>query len=271
MSTHSSTVLITNDDGYKAEGIRRLFAELSKAYEVVGVAPAHEQSWVAKSLSRHRDLSLHKAEHQEFHGYTVDGTPADCAQLGIYQVLKDERPAFLVSGINHGSNVGHEEILSSGTVGAAIEASLQGIPAFAVSLSSLRRDGGLESFGSDFMTEQLALTARLASRIIEQVMARGFPAGIQIISINMPHDVTEDSSWVVTRPHQARHEALFAPVDEKYRHRGIVGLLDDVDAGSDLAALAKGHVSILPIKLELTSAEGQAKLADILDVPIFNS
>jgi 5'-nucleotidase len=263
-------LLLTNDDGYKAAGIRALFTELSKQYDVVAVAPAHEQSWVAKSISRHRDLSLNEVTYEEFRGYSVDGTPADCAQIGIYQVLK-ELPDFVISGINHGSNVGHEEILSSGTVGAALEASLQGIPAFAVSISSSRSKDAANDFHAGDISVKLTIAARITRRIVDKVMTQGFPTGIQIISINMPYNVTEDAHWVVTKPHQARHEKLFSRVDDMYRHRGGVGLIDDIDAGSDLAALNEGYVSILPIKIELTSEAEQANLAKILDVPIFSN
>lgn len=265
-----SQILLTNDDGYKAAGIRGLYVALAEQYDVVAVAPAHEQSWVAKSISRHRDLTLQKVEYEGFHGYSVDGTPADCAQIGLYQVLK-ELPDFVVSGINHGSNVGHEEILSSGTVGAALETSLQGIPAFAVSLSSSRTKNAANDFLGDDIAARMNVAVNITRRIIDKIMEQGFPDGVQVISINMPYNVTEDAEWVVTKPHRARHEGLFSQVDDIYRHRGGVGLLDAVEAGSDLAAIEKGYISILPIKLELTSTEGQARLAEILDAPIFNS
>ncbi len=261
-------VLITNDDGYKAAGIQALLAELSDKYDVTAVAPAHEQSWVAKSISRHRDLTLAKIDDDNFLGYSVDGTPADCAQVGIYEVL-DELPDFVVSGINHGSNVGHEEIMSSGTVGAALEASLQGVPAFAISISSSRTKDSANDFKNESIKARLRIVAKISAEIIEKVMSQGFPPDVQIISINMPYDVKANAKWVITKPHSARHESLFAETNGKYRHKGGVALKDTIKAGTDLGALENGFVSILPIKIEMTSAVGQASLSNILAVPIY--
>lgn len=238
-------ILLTNDDGHKAAGIRALLLELQKEYKTVAVAPAHEQSWVSKSISRHRPLTLVEAEYFEFKGFTVDGTPADCSQLGMYHVL-DELPDFVVSGINIGSNVGYEEILSSGTVGAAIEAALQGVPAFAASVHYSRKTQELIDFDEQQAIEHFAVAAEITKKIIDRVMTAGFPANTHLISINMPWAVSTDAPWVITKPHTSRHEELFEQVDGKYKHRGGVGLREMAADDSDLAALNKGCVSILP-------------------------
>lgn len=260
--------LVTNDDGYKNAGIRALLRELSSAYEITAVAPAHEQSWVSKSISRHRELNLEKAEYHEFNGYTVDGTPADCTQLGLYQV-SPALPDFVVSGINVGSNVGYEEILSSGTVGAALEAALQGVPAFATLIDYSFQLALNIDFSSQEALSHFEAAAKITNDIIGKIMDAGFPASTHVISINIPWGVAADAQWVITKPHSSRHEQLFEEINGKYKHRGGVGLRGQAEDDSDMAALKKGCVLILPLNLQLTTPENQKSLSEILACPIF--
>lgn len=259
--------LVTNDDGYMAIGINALLTEASKEFDTIAVAPLKEQSWVSKSITRHRELTMEQVEHNEFKGFAVDGTPADCAQLGIFEA-SDRLPDLVISGINNGSNVGPEEILSSGTVGAALEASLQGIPAFATSVTYIFSGKGPADFNDTSLTDTLRVAAEISCEIIKKVMQAGFPPNVQVISINMPSDVKRDAKWCITTPHTSRQEGLFAKKGDKYKHQGSTDLLEKVSDNSDLAALEKGYVSIVPLNIQLTDQEGQQSLAKILDTPI---
>jgi 5'-nucleotidase len=261
-------ILLVNDDGYQAAGIRALQREMAKTYNVTAVAPAHEQSWMGKSISGHRGLTLEPVEFHEFKGYAADGTPADCTQLGLY-ALDQPLPDLVLSGVNHGANIGHAHIMSSGTVGAAFEAAFQGVPAFATSVWQVKRNNKDVDFNAPESVEIFANAAVVTRKIVDKVMAAGFPKRAQVIAINMPHNVTSDAEWVVTKPHTIAYGQLFALQDGKYHNTGSTELQVDQAPDSDLAALAKGYVSIVPISLRLTSDEGRAELADILGVRVF--
>lgn len=257
--------LIVNDDGYKSAGIRAIISELQDSYDVLAVAPAQEQSWVSKSITRHRLLTTEQVEYFDFKGYAVDGTPADCTQLGMFH-LADAIPDFVVSGINIGTNVGYEEILSSGTVGAALEAALQNVPAFAVSISRPQME---IDYNAEKTIEQFRAAAGIACKIIDKVMAAGFPLNTHVVCINMPWDVAAEAPWVITKPHTSRFEELFQENDGKFKHRGSIGLREQAADNSDLAAIKKGCVSIVPLNLQLTSDGNQESLSRVLNAPIF--
>ena len=124
-------ILVSNDDGYQSEGIRALAAAMEELGEVWAVAPEVEQSASSHAISIHRPLRLREVRPRWF---AVDGTPTDCSWLGIHHVLKGRRPAIVVSGINHGPNLS-DDVTYSGTVAAAMEAAIMGVPAIAVSLA----------------------------------------------------------------------------------------------------------------------------------------
>lgn len=258
--------LLVNDDGYKAAGLRALIAEMHKNYEILAVAPEKEQSWMGKSISGHHELHLTPVQYYEFDGYHVNGTPADCTQLGIHEI--GNRPDLVVSGINHGANVGHGYIASSGTVGAAFEAAFLGIPAFAVSI--LR--SGIVPKDVDWNAQSTAKLfqkpAAIAARIIDQIMKAGFPASTQVIAINMALDIQEDAPWVVTHPHAVPYGRIF----EKQASGGYLinrtrpRYRDEDIVHSDLGAVLQGKVSIAPLVMTLSSDEGKDELAGLLGI-----
>ncbi|MEA2003700.1 MAG: 5'/3'-nucleotidase SurE, partial [archaeon] len=109
-------ILLTNDDGHSSVGFFPLLRELSKEFTVTAVAPSSQRSWAGKSISFHNEIELEKIKVGDYDGYSCSGTPADCVQIGLYNVL-ERKPGLVVSGINLGNNAGHGRILSSGTVG----------------------------------------------------------------------------------------------------------------------------------------------------------
>lgn len=268
MSKSGRKILLVNDDGYKAAGIRALYRELSNYYDITAVSPAQEQSWMAKSISGHHGLHPEAVEYYEYKGYMVNGTPADCAQLGIYNLM-ETHPDFVVSGLNHGANIGHAHILSSGTVGAALEAALQGVPAFAASVWQLKHHNKDVNLNDADSVELLSVAAEITRKVVDKVMAAGFPDNAQVIAINMPYDVKSDAPWAITRPHHMAYGQLFSDIDGEYRNTGSSELNTSEEADSDLAALAQGYVSIVPLNIELTSDAGQAELSKILALPVF--
>lgn len=257
---------MVNDDGYKAAGIRALYKALSQVYDVTAIAPASEQSWRGKSISGVGELQLEKVTYHGFEGYALSGTPADCTQIGMYELLKD-KPDFVVSGINHGANIGHAHILSSGTVGAALEAGLQGVPTFAVSVWRAKKVYG-KDLKSPESADWFAEAAAITLNIIEKVMAAGYPKATQVIAINLAPEANVDSPWVVTKPHREHYGSVFVGDGKTYKNDAHAELTVIDDQETDLAALIKGYVSIVPITIGLTSDAGRQELASILDIPI---
>jgi len=130
MSKRRKRILITNDDGYFSDGIKALFKELDKFSDVSMVAPDREQSASSHSLTLNRPLRVHKLDNQR---YTTDGTPTDCVMLAQYHFFAKKPPEMIISGINHGANMG-DDVTYSGTVAAAIEGSIIKVPSIAVSM-----------------------------------------------------------------------------------------------------------------------------------------
>jgi 5'-nucleotidase len=260
--------LLVNDDGYKAAGLRALIAQMQQDFDVVAVAPEREQSWMAKSISAHHELHMTPVSYHEFTGFQVNGTPADCTQLGIYET--EQRPDLVVSGINHGANVGHGHITSSGTVGAALEAAFLGVPAFAVSVYGARKAANGQDLHGKETVDVFRTPARIAEQIIKKIMATGFPVQAQVIAINMAADVAADARWAVTHPHTVPYGQLF----EKQASGGYANIIRseyslEAIQHTDLAAVKQGLVSIVPLTITLTSEMGQAELAELLKIDIF--
>ncbi len=234
-------VLVCNDDGVRAAGIRALAAALNGLGEVWVVAPDREQSAVSHSLSLHRPLRADRIAERHF---AVDGTPTDCIILAVSKILP-ERPAIVVSGINHGGNLA-EDITYSGTVSAAIEGTLLGIPSIAVSL--VTREGG------DFGTAA-RFAARLASSVLEQGLAPDTLLNVNVPAI--PDD--EMRGYVITRQGKRRYgDAIVEKVDPRGRTYYWIGG-DDLGfvsaEGSDCTAVADGYISVTPLHLDLTNYE----------------
>jgi 5'-nucleotidase len=235
-------ILVSNDDGHFSEGLRALVDAVSPLGEVWVVAPDREQSAASHAISLHRPLRIKEVRPRWF---SVDGTPADCAYLAINHILKDARPHLMVSGINHGANLA-DDVTYSGTVAAAMEAALLGVPAIAFSLV------GRGPF--DFTA-----AGRFAHAIASAALARPLPERM-LLSVNVPGHVKEPRGYRVTK--LGRHSYGFEVV-EKTDPRGrkyywIGGSEYDFEdiPGSDCNAVWKDAcVSITPLHLDLAAHE----------------
>lgn len=242
-------ILITNDDGIGAPGITALAEALSKVAEVAVVAPDRERSAVAHSLTLHHPLRAIKIAPGR---YSVDGTPTDCVNLGIHSLL-DFQPNLVVSGINRGANLG-DDVTYSGTVAAALEATLMGIPAFAISLASLED-------GADY-----TYAARFAVRLATLLRDNGLPKDT-FLNVNVPDspDVLSVAP-VVTAQGKRRYEGTIVDkVDPRGRSYYWIGTADldfhDIE-GSDYAAVKRGFISITPLHIDMTNHQS---------IPLLNS
>lgn len=230
--------LITNDDGVMSPAIARLRAELSLLGRVTVIAPDRNQSATSHSLTLHRPLRIQP------HGddvYSVDGTPTDCVLIAFHGLLV-ERPDFVVSGINHGPNMG-EDVFYSGTVAAAIEGVLQGVPAIAASLVTRAL--------TDF-----AEPAAIVGRLMRQILERGMPERL-LLNVNMPFVPRASLRGVrLTRLGSRVYEdTLVRKVDPRGREYYWIGGEDPVwkpVEGTDFHAVDAGYVSVTPLHLDLT-------------------
>lgn len=241
-------IMVTNDDGIHAAGIKALASALAELGQVTVVAPDRERSAAGHSLTLHSPLRVFELR-EGF--YAVDGTPTDCVNMGIHSLLPS-RPDLVVSGINHGSNLG-DDITYSGTVAAAIEATLMGIPAIAISLASFERKGHFPA------------AAQVAVRVARQVLANGLPPDT-FLNVNVPNCPAEEMNPpLVTRQGKRSFVGTIVgktdPRGRKYYWIGS-GEADFNDyEGTDFHAINRNHVSITPLHLDLTNYESMKVIA----------
>lgn len=233
-------ILVSNDDGVHSEGIIALAKAVEGLGEVVVVAPDRERSAVSHSLTLHRPL---RAEQLGPCRWAIDGTPTDCVNLAINGIL-ERRPALVVSGINKGANLG-DDVTYSGTVSAAMEGTLLGVPSLAVSL--LGR-------GAFRFEQAAAFAGRLAAWILE----RGLPPDT-LLNVNVPalDDGQAVRGFALTRMGRRRYgDAIVEKVDprgKKYYWIGGEELEFVEEEGTDYHAVSQRLISVTPIHLDLTN------------------
>ena len=253
-----SWVLVTNDDGGDSPALVPLMRELLTRTEVRALVPERECSWSSKTMSRFGELELTSRERDGIRFFTANGSPADCANLGIHK-LQPKKPGLLVSGINIGANAGLGYLLSSGTIGAAIEGMLSGVPAVALSLklhSSDYRDWRTNR-NPDLLVDTFCRAATVAAEIVGEVLAGGLPVGASVLSVNMPPDVSRDSPRRFAGVTDSRYGSFFSETRNgsyvyRFDKKTIFAnpTLPSGRAG-DLEALADGVVAITPLRFDL--------------------
>ncbi len=233
-------ILVTNDDGFRSEGIILLARALKELGSVFIVAPDRERTAVGHSITLHRPLRLEKIKKNV---YAVDGTPADCVHLAVKSLLA-RRPALVVSGINKGGNLG-DDVTYSGTVSGAIEGTLLGIPSFAISLVARK--------GFRFHA-----AASFAATVAGQILKHGLPKGT-FLNINVPNlDEKHIVSYRITRQGRWMHDGggiveKTDPRGRKYYWIGEGQLTYDDKSDTDIEAVSNSSISITPLHLDLTN------------------
>ena len=238
-SSDPPRILVSNDDGYQAEGLIALADAMAQLGEVWVVAPDREQSAASHSISLHRPLRIKQIKPRWF---AIDGTPTDSSYLAINHLMKDRRPHLMVSGINHGPNLA-DDVTYSGTVAAAIEASLLGVPSIAFSLVS--RSGDL-----DFKA-----AARFAQELARAALANPTPSKM-LLNVNIPAGV-ENPGYAVTRlgKHSYGYDVVekLDPRGRKYYWIGGSEYQHEDIPGSDCNAVIEDRlISVTPLQLDLT-------------------
>ncbi len=246
-------ILLSNDDGYQAPGLKALVDGLSAIATVTVVAPERNRSGASNSLTLERPLRANTMDN----GFiSVDGTPTDCVHLAITGLLKSE-PDMVVAGINDGANMG-DDVLYSGTVAAATEGRFLGFPAMAVSMAS-------------YAPKHFATAARVAKEMIERIQLHPLSADT-ILNVNVP-----DLPYAEIKGYQAtrlghRHKAEPVIKDSDPRGRliywvGPAGAEQDAGPGTDFHAVREGYVSVTPLKIDLTRHEFLPEMQAWLDRP----
>ncbi len=238
-----SIILVTNDDGVHSPGIISLFNAMKKLGEAYVVAPDRERSAVSHSLTMHRPL---KIEELREHVYSLNGTPTDCVAIGINKILPG-RPAFVVSGINKGANLG-DDITYSGTVSAAMESTIMGIPSFAVSLVIQGQNRSSLDFDA---------SSRAASEIGKYVLEYSLPYDT-LLNVNVPA-VSANLIKGIKFTRQGKRiyddsiQETFDPHGEKHYWIGGGRPFWEHGEDTDIQAILDNYISITPIHLDLTN------------------
>jgi 5'-nucleotidase len=246
-------ILITNDDGVHAHGLKVLEAIANKlGGEVYVVAPESDQSGVAHSLSLNNPMRLREVGPRHF---AVQGTPTDCVIMGVRRLLLDTPPDLILSGVNRGQNIA-EDVTYSGTIAAAMEGALLGIPSIALS----------QAYGAGREKVEWDCAATLGAQAVERILAAGVPEGM-LVNVNFPAcPAAMTTGFAVTR--QGRRDSELIQIEQRHDGRGIPyywlkfkrgGL--EAEVGSDIEALAARKVSITPLSLNLTDEATRARYA----------
>lgn len=268
----TTRVLLTNDDGIRADGLealRRVLMALP-GIDLRVVAPDSNRSAASRSITVRRPLSVRDERFEDGTiGYATDGTPTDCVRLAAQGIAGDWRPDLVVSGINHGANLG-EDVTYSGTVAAALEGVVHDIPGVAVSMSSPHGDWSLRREHS----WKFGVAAEIAGRIVAEVervtrQTGSLPMPTRtILNVNVPYRDSGGAPLAVevTRLGRRLYRDELKPVDthdDGSRTYWLYGAAHgaELTPGTDLHAIEAGHVSITPLHLDLTREAAIAPLA----------
>lgn len=244
MSKQKPTILVVNDDGITAPGIKVLLEEMQKIGKVIVVAPDGPQSGMGHAISIGKPLRLDKVEiYEGVEMYKCSGTPVDCVKLAVDRIFRDRKPDLCVSGINHGLNYSIN-VLYSGTMSAAVEGAIEGIPSIGFSLDDF-------SHSADFSN-----TRPYVLSIAQQVLKNGLPKGT-LLNVNFPHVEKEIKGIKICRQANGNWVEEFEHRVDPYKREyyWMTGRYDWVDRGedTDVFAINNGYVSIVPTQFDMTA------------------
>ena len=249
-------ILLTNDDGIKAEGLQALRRELRKIEGVTldVIAPDGNRSATARSITTRESLSIEEVEFDDGDiGYATSGTPVDCVRFGDVGLLGD-KPGLIVSGINHGLNLG-DDVSYSGTVAAAFEGLVLGLPAIAVSQQSTGGEMGYRAYRSfDF-----GLAASFTAQVVHEIVSHPMPEGT-LININVPGNKPEgvDATRLGKRIYRDELKLIDRDDGDGRKHYRIYGHEpgENQEPDTDIGSIARNRIAVTPLHLDLTDHGG---------------
>jgi 5'-nucleotidase len=257
-------ILITNDDGVNSSGLLAAYEAAKNLGDVTIVAPATQQSAVGRSMTLFEPLRIAKTKVNSALAYSVNGTPTDSVIIGMFVVMK-EKPDLVISGFNIGENLTTEAATTSGTIGAALEAAGQGVPAIAASI-------GVMDEGDKFMDTDVKRDYSVAIDVVRRLAACALkgelPKGIDVLNVNVPSNAKPDTEIVITRLARKMYNTR---VHHRQDPRGrsyywIDGtVVDDAAEGTDLHTVMKENkISITPLTSDMTASPDIKGLKEIL-------
>ena len=259
-------ILVTNDDGVYASGLKAAAQGVKGLGEVFVVAPSGQMSGVGRSISVFEPLRFAEVNMDGQKAYAVTGTPTDSVIIGIFAIMKGKMPDLVVSGINVGENISTDTVTTSGTIGAALEAASYGIPAIAVSIQTVDQGDKFDFHHEDKHSFEVAI--KLVRRIASKVLEKGLPNGVDLLNLNVPAKATEDTEVVMTR---LARKIFRTSVLERFDPRGrpyywIDGDLICSEAeGTDVRAIYQdGKISVTPLTLDSTSRTDFDEIRDLI-------
>lgn len=244
------SILLTNDDGVSSVGLWAAYEALSVIADVIVVAPATQQSAIGRSISIFEPIRANRVTINGIPAYSVAGKPTDAVIIGLYALRLN--PTLVVSGINIGENLSFESIMTSGTVGAALEASNQGTKAIAFSLQV--EDQGDKFDDPRHYRRSFDPAKNVVRDVVLRVFSQGFCPNADVINVNIPSEIK--GGYEITR---LAKKLFVTGVEERLDPRGrpyywINGpLYEDAEEGTDVHAVRKGNISITPVTLDCTS------------------
>lgn len=249
-------LLMTNDDGIDSPALPPLARALAQLEHVKVVVPDRERSWVSKAITRYDEITVESVQRDGITMWTTTGYPADCTQLGIH-ALFEQPPRLVVSGINIGFNFGAAFMLSSGTVGAASEAWISGVPAIALSAGT---NGDWPTWARWVLTPEAdpmwSRLAAISADIIAALLKSGFPEGADLINVNMPESADLDTPRRVVDVARIGYDRLFQKQrDGVYAHEfeGTFLHFSGLE-GTDVETARNDEIAITPIRLQQTGS-----------------
>jgi 5'-nucleotidase len=267
-SQEQPLILMTSDDGIESPGLRASVQAMLDLGEVIVSAPCEQQSGAGRSFSQLNDGVIHEIDYpvdgQQVQAYAIYGTPAQAVLYALVELVP-RKPALCVSGINFGENVG-SIVTSSGTVGAAMEAANEGVPALAVSLQTDKKYHHNHSEDVDF-----EVAAHFARQFAERLLAQPMPADVDLLKIDIPCSATLQTPWKTTRLSRQRYFRPL-PSGRRYlsesRRLGYDMVIDQatLEPDSDIhALLVDRFVAVTPLSLDMTSRVSLGTLAQLLN------
>jgi 5'-nucleotidase len=250
-------ILVTNDDGIRSDGLQAAVDALAPLGDVLVVAPDRQWSGAGRSMpstvtGELTEVACSTSEGQAIPAYAVDATPAQCVIHGMLELV-DRAPALVVSGINFGENVS-TEITISGTIGAALEASVFDVPALAVSLEMSQENHYREQSTGD---SNYAASKAFTYQFARMILGTALPFDVDVLSINVPQDATPETDWQFSFLSHKRYFVPLPPAREEGRGRLGYQVMSDptnAEVGSDVWCLHVAHkISVTPLSTDLTS------------------
>lgn len=259
-------ILVTNDDGIYAAGLKAAVKSVEKLGRVLPVAPSGQRSGVGRSISVFEPLRFAEIDLEGHRAYAVSGTPTDSVVIGLFWVMKGKLPDLVLSGINIGENISTDTVTTSGTIGAALEAASYGIPTIAASIQVVDQGDKFDNHHDHKYDFEVAI--KLIERVAKNVLEMGLPKGVDILNINLPVHATEDTEIVITR---LARKIFKTAVQERHDPRGRPYYWIDGDLvctekeGTDVRAVYQdGKISITPLTVDSTARVEPDKIADLI-------